>query len=135
KAFLLMTPAEICAHNLGTVEFELNQYIAKGTLPMEAMGDIDLAAYWRAHQHIYPLLYRIAMDVLPIQASSVLSEHAFSLSKMTCTQEQNCLSVSMMEALQVLKHALQCCHRDSAESETKTLDLVSHVFESLELDD
>ncbi|KAG8702738.1 hypothetical protein FRC11_011225, partial [Ceratobasidium sp. 423] len=44
---LAPTPAEICAHNLGAVKFELNQYIAKGTLPMEAMGDIDLAAYWR----------------------------------------------------------------------------------------
>ncbi|KAG8753668.1 hypothetical protein FRC11_007210 [Ceratobasidium sp. 423] len=132
---LAPTPAEIRAHNLGAVEFELNQYIAKGTLPMEAMGDIDLAAYWRAHQHIYPLLYRIAMDVLPIQASSVSSERAFSSSKMTCTRERNRLSVSTMEALQVLKHALQRRRRDSAESETKTLDLVSHVFESLELDD
>ncbi|KDN33246.1 hypothetical protein RSAG8_13663, partial [Rhizoctonia solani AG-8 WAC10335] len=132
---LAPTPAEIHSHNLGVVEFELNQYIAEGTLPMESMGDIDIVPYWRARRYTYPLLYRIAMDILPVQASSVSSERVFSSSKLTCTRERNRLAVGTMEALQVLKHALQRRHRDSAKSETQTLDLVSHVFEVLELDD
>lgn len=81
------------------------------------------------------LLYRIAMDVLPVQASSVSSERVFSSSKMTCTAERNRLSVQTMEALQVLKHALDQRRRDSPESEVKTLDFVSRAFESLELKD
>ena len=47
-ARLVSTPAEIRAHNLGVVEFELNQYIAEGTLPMESMGAVDIVAYWKA---------------------------------------------------------------------------------------
>ncbi|CUA72636.1 hypothetical protein RSOLAG22IIIB_10208 [Rhizoctonia solani] len=131
-AYLRPTPAQIHAHNLSAVEFELNQYISQGTIPIEATGAIDLIEYWRAHKFTYPLLYRIAMDVLPVQASSVSSERVFSSSKMTCTAERNRLSVRMMEALQVLKHALKHHRRESSEV---TLDLVSHVFETLELAD
>ncbi|KEP45460.1 hAT family dimerization protein, partial [Rhizoctonia solani 123E] len=84
------------------------------------------------HEFTYPLLHGIAMDVLPIQASSVLSERVFSSSKMTCTTERNRLSVRTMEALQVLKHVLKHHRRESSEV---ALDLVSHVFETLELED
>ncbi|KAG8742460.1 hypothetical protein FRC11_014340, partial [Ceratobasidium sp. 423] len=46
-ARLAPTPTGIHSHNLGTVEFELNQHIAEGTLPVELMGDIDMVAYWK----------------------------------------------------------------------------------------
>ncbi|KAG8683566.1 hypothetical protein FRC11_013369 [Ceratobasidium sp. 423] len=131
-AYLCPTPAQIHAHNLGAVEFELNQYISHGTIPIESTGAIDLIEYWRAHEFTYPLLYHITMDVLPVQASSVSSERIFSSSKMTCTAERNRLSVRTMEALQVLKHALK--HHRHELSEV-SLDLVSHIFETLKLDD
>ncbi|KAF8689423.1 Encoded by, partial [Rhizoctonia solani] len=64
-----------------TLPFELNRYISAGTIPIEAMGAIVLTEYWRqANRFTYPLLYRIAMDVLPVQASSVSSEQVFSSS-------------------------------------------------------
>lgn len=52
---------------------------------------------------IYPLLFRIALDVLPVQASSVSSERVFSSSKETCTKRRNRLSPVLVEALQHLK--------------------------------
>jgi hypothetical protein len=54
-------------------------------------------------EHTFPLLFRVAMDVLPAQASSVASERIFSSSKETCTQQRNNISPTMLEALQILK--------------------------------
>ncbi len=45
------------------------------------------------------------MDILPIQASSVLCERVFSSSKETITARRNSLSPRLIEALQVLKYA------------------------------
>ncbi|KAG8739262.1 hypothetical protein FRC11_000797 [Ceratobasidium sp. 423] len=108
--------------------------MAKGVIPIESMGVIDLVKFWRVHEFIYPLLHRIAMDVLPVRPSSVSSERVFSSSKMTCTAERSRLSVKTMEALQVLKHALKHHRRKSSEPEM-TLDFISHVLETLELED
>ncbi|KIK76401.1 hypothetical protein PAXRUDRAFT_170080, partial [Paxillus rubicundulus Ve08.2h10] len=51
----------------------------------------------------FPLLFHVAMDVLPAQASAVPSEWVFSSSKETCTGHRNKLSPMMLEALQILK--------------------------------
>jgi|SRR5437588_7009554 hypothetical protein len=52
---------------------------------------------------VFPLLFRVAMDVLPAQASSVPSERVFSSSKETCTVRRANLSPPVLEALQMLK--------------------------------
>ncbi|KAG8697387.1 hypothetical protein FRC09_007904 [Ceratobasidium sp. 395] len=100
------------------------------------MGAVELAEFWRDHQYTYPLLYQIAMDVLPVQASSVSSERVFSSSKLTCTAARNRITSENMEYLQVLKHALHRRRRGQGEDELNGLDLdfVSHKFENLALD-
>ena len=52
----------------------------------------------------YPTLHEMALDYLPIQASSVPCERAFSSSAETDTKKRNRLSPVMFEALQLLKH-------------------------------
>jgi hypothetical protein len=56
-----------------------------------------------AHRHCYPTLWHIALDVLPMQASSVPCERVFSSSKETMTPRRSSLSPRTMEVLQVLK--------------------------------
>ncbi|KIK82266.1 hypothetical protein PAXRUDRAFT_52007, partial [Paxillus rubicundulus Ve08.2h10] len=51
----------------------------------------------------FPLLFHVAMDILPAQASAVPLEQASLLSKETCTDHCNKLSPMMLEALQILK--------------------------------
>lgn len=51
----------------------------------------------------YPLLTRIALDILPAQASAVPCERVFSSSKETDTLRRANLAPSTMEALQSLK--------------------------------
>lgn len=54
-------------------------------------------------RHEYPKLFRVAMNYLPIQASSVPCEHVFSSAGETDTKRRNRISPVLMEALQILK--------------------------------
>ncbi|KIM65044.1 hypothetical protein SCLCIDRAFT_52525, partial [Scleroderma citrinum Foug A] len=55
----------------------------------------------------HPLLFRVAMDILPAQASAVPCEWVFLSSKETCMLCQNRISPQLLEALQILKFALR----------------------------
>ena|SRR6267378_3101970 len=55
----------------------------------------------------YPTIFKIAIDYLPIQASAVPCERAFSSSAETDTKKRNRINPGLMEALQMLKFALK----------------------------
>lgn len=61
----------------------------------------------QTHEFTFPTIFRIAMDYLPIQASAVPCERAFSSSAETDTKKRNRIKPELMEALQVLKFALK----------------------------
>ncbi|KAG8692389.1 hypothetical protein FRC09_011223, partial [Ceratobasidium sp. 395] len=73
-----------------------------------------------------PLVYQLALDVLPAQALSVSSERVFSSSKMTCTQTRNRISTGTVEALQILKHSLRRCPNVPRSAVTQTLNFMAH---------
>jgi hypothetical protein len=72
------------------------------------------------------MIYRVALDVLPAQASSVSSERIFSSSKLTCTQHRNHISAPNVEALQILKHSLRSERDTSVFDARESLDFMSH---------
>ncbi|KDQ07395.1 hypothetical protein BOTBODRAFT_94667, partial [Botryobasidium botryosum FD-172 SS1] len=55
----------------------------------------------------YPLLFKMAMDYLPIMASSVPCERVFSASAQTDTARHSQISPALLGALQVLKFAFK----------------------------
>ncbi|KIJ51993.1 hypothetical protein M422DRAFT_102688, partial [Sphaerobolus stellatus SS14] len=55
----------------------------------------------------YPQLFRMAMDYLPAQGSSVPAECVFSSSAETDTHCRNCLLPHLMEQVQMLKFMLR----------------------------
>lgn len=105
-----------------SVDKEYKAYV-NGT---RARIDVDLVKYWdvsdlylldlqllsykrhfQKHGDEYPIVFLMAMDFLPIQASSVPCERVFSSSAETDTSRRNRLSPVLMEALQMLKFALK----------------------------
>ncbi|KAG8729906.1 hypothetical protein FRC10_003305 [Ceratobasidium sp. 414] len=125
------------ARNEAIVDEEFTRYMNAGLTPTEKMGSFELTDFWKCHQYTYPLLFRIAMDVLPVQASSVSSERVFSSSKLTCTSERNRITPENMEYLQVLKHALARKRRNPTLEGlvAPKLDFVTHLYENLSLED
>ncbi|KAF8691107.1 Encoded by, partial [Rhizoctonia solani] len=133
------SPFEVDKRNRQIVQEEYQRYLDEPFVGQETMGSLDLVEYWINHQYTYPILYQIAMNVLPAQASSVSSERVFSSSKLTVTAQRTRLSASNVEYLQVLKHTLRRRRRDRLDGVTETgieiepdgLDFVSHLFESV----
>ncbi|KAG9079545.1 hypothetical protein FRC06_007675, partial [Ceratobasidium sp. 370] len=120
------TAAQKEIYDRAAVQIEMAGYISMGTVPMkDTSTGGDIVSQWRALQHMFPLIHRLAMDILPVQASSVSSERVFSSSKLTCTQERSRMAVGTVESLQVLKHSLK---RPRAQGlDTRTLDFMSKL--------
>jgi hypothetical protein len=59
------------------------------------------------HQNQYPRIFRLAMDIIPIQASSVPCERVFSSGKQTMSPRRGRISAQLMEALQILKFSIR----------------------------
>ncbi|GAB1523606.1 hypothetical protein RhiTH_006756 [Rhizoctonia solani] len=126
------SPFKVEKRNQQIVQEEYQCYLDEPFVGQETMGSLDLVEYWI-----------MAMNVLPAQASSVLSEQVFLSSKLTVTAQRTRLSASNVEYLQVLKHTLRRRRRDHLDGVTETgieiepdgLDCVSHLFESVTCED
>ncbi|EXU94500.1 hAT family dimerization domain protein [Metarhizium robertsii] len=71
--------------------------------------DLDVASpleWWSRHQHEYPVLYRMALDLFSIPGMSAECERVFSQTKKMITDERNQLSPEAVEADQLQKHWL-----------------------------
>jgi hAT family C-terminal dimerisation region len=70
----------------------------------------SLLNYIQEHEHQYPRIFRLAMDIIPIQASSVPCERVFSSGKETMAPRRRRISAKLMEALQMLKYSIKKGH-------------------------
>ncbi|EXU94816.1 hAT family dimerization domain protein [Metarhizium robertsii] len=71
--------------------------------------DLDVASplkWWSRHQHEYPVLYRMALDLFSIPGMSAECERVFSQTKKMITDERNQLSPEAVEADQLQKQWL-----------------------------
>ncbi|KAK2462579.1 hypothetical protein APHAL10511_005402 [Amanita phalloides] len=83
------------------LEIEMEQYL-------NSLGEgIGILEFWQANQHHYPHIFKLAMDILPIQATSVPCERAFSSGKETMALRRRRISDDLMEALQLLKYSIR----------------------------
>ncbi|KZT36501.1 hATC-domain-containing protein, partial [Sistotremastrum suecicum HHB10207 ss-3] len=85
----------------GSWEQEYDDYVKDVARDVER--DTDLVRWWSEHNIRYPTLSRIAIDVLPVQASSVACERLFSSAKHTATDQRSRLGTDKFEQLQMLK--------------------------------
>ena len=70
--------------------------------------DVNPLDWWiKVGKQSYPILFKIAVDFLPIPSTSCECERAFSTAKRTITVDRNALSTSSIEALQLQKNWLR----------------------------
>ncbi|KIL56313.1 hypothetical protein M378DRAFT_188579 [Amanita muscaria Koide BX008] len=93
--------------------------------------DADIIAWWSDHAKDYPTLARIALDILPSQASSVPCERAFSSSKLTATDRRARLKAEVFEELQVMKAAWRAQVINLAQQNSNEIEEVQDDFEAL----
>ncbi|TFY55049.1 hypothetical protein EVJ58_g8494 [Rhodofomes roseus] len=90
---------------VNSMDREYAEWVAKGREPEHE----DVLLYW-SNPNVkkqWPILWRIAMDYLPIQATSVPWERLFSSSANMDTPKRNHIGPQLMEALQVLKYLIK----------------------------
>ena len=90
------------------------------------------------HAMLYPTLARIAIDMLPCQASSVPCEWLFSASKQTADVRRASLGAKRFEELQIMKFAwwwkaTDLAAQNDAQDEVVELDGYSELLEADEL--
>lgn len=71
-------------------------------------SEYDVLSYWRVNSGKYPVLSRLARDVLASQVSSVASESAFSTSGRVLDPSRSCLTHYMIEVLMCMEQWLKC---------------------------
>uniref|UniRef100_A0A0W0FNK7 HAT C-terminal dimerisation domain-containing protein n=1 Tax=Moniliophthora roreri TaxID=221103 RepID=A0A0W0FNK7_MONRR len=90
----------------GTIEAEAATYLYKDTTL--ASDDKDgLVKYWEANHEKYPTIFALAVDLLPIQGTSVPCKRLFSSSRHTKTDLRTQLGNELMEATQIVKNSIK----------------------------
>lgn len=127
--------------NFMTLATEVNNYLTDDCIG-NSLGSIILGSecihktYRYAlipqqnNQICYPTLYSMAMNILPIQATSVPCKRVFSSAKETITPRCNHLMPDIMEACQMVKYTLKAqdkllnftCHLTDEAVETEMID-------------
>jgi hypothetical protein len=98
-------------------------------------SDIVLTSWSQNHAGVYPTLARVALDILPSQASSVPCEQVFSGSKLTATDNRARLKAKIFEQLQIMKATWRGTTTDLAQLNSEKIEEVSDEFEDLFLAD
>ncbi|KAF7373885.1 putative AC transposase [Mycena sanguinolenta] len=121
------------------IDDELTLYEAEGILDESnpEFKNLDLVHFWESHQYCLPYMFRVAFDVLPVQASAVPCERVFSSSEETDTIRRSSLSLKMIEMLQILKFIYRqdrikfCGDLVATERELSVIDVDPEVIDSL----
>ncbi|XP_013598956.1 PREDICTED: zinc finger BED domain-containing protein RICESLEEPER 2-like [Brassica oleracea var. oleracea] len=93
---------------------ELDIYLKEGVENPDMMAGVeyDVISFWKRNCTKFPILSRIAKDVLAMQVSSVASESAFSTGGRIISPSRSCLTHFMIEVLmcteQWLKQDISC---------------------------
>ena len=83
----------------GQQQFDINTYCNEPLLSWKEGDYFDILSWWKAHGARYPILARLARDVLAIPATTVASEFAFSFGGRMVHKYRTCLDPQIIEAL------------------------------------
>ncbi|CAG7851404.1 SubName: Full=Uncharacterized protein {ECO:0000313/EMBL:CCA76236.1} [Serendipita indica DSM 11827] len=107
SAFPVLTAEQIDARAREDAIREVQRYLNEPLVEHHLTG-VDLLKFWQDKHlpNLYPNLRKVALDILPVQASSVPCERVFSSAKHTATSTRAQSSPRLIEMLQILKYGL-----------------------------
>ncbi|GKD14377.1 zinc finger BED domain-containing protein RICESLEEPER 2 [Tanacetum coccineum] len=80
----------------------------------------DVLGFWKAKEIMFPVLSRMAMDILSVQATSIASEFAFSTSGRVLSIRRTRLTPASLEMCMCLKDHLDAQERKQDKSTLET---------------
>ncbi|GJY38354.1 zinc finger BED domain-containing protein RICESLEEPER 2 [Tanacetum coccineum] len=98
----------------------ISKRILSSHLHPKDFATFDVLGFWKAKENQFPVLSRMAMDILSVQASSVASESAFSTSGRLLTIRRTRLTPESLEMCMCLKDHLNALER---KQDTSPLEL------------
>lgn len=99
---------------------ELDEYLTEKLLPNE--DGFDILMWWKGNGSKFPILQKIARDVLAIPISTVASESAFSMSGNKVTKQRSRLHPQTVGALMCTQSWLRKELQDKKRGEPKAFD-------------
>lgn len=95
----------IASSNLreNTIKSELEEYLKEGLFPMDNEVEFDILFWWKLNGPKFPILARMAQDILAIPTSSVASENSFSKCRRIITDTRSSLNDDSVETLMCVK--------------------------------
>ncbi|WOH11305.1 hypothetical protein DCAR_0830786 [Daucus carota subsp. sativus] len=95
----------IASSNLreNTRKSEVDEYLKEGLFPMDKEADFDILRWWKLNGPKFPILARMAQDILAIPTSSVASENSFSKCRKIITDTRSSLNDDSVETLMCVK--------------------------------
>ncbi|CAH9105703.1 unnamed protein product [Cuscuta europaea] len=94
---------------VGVKKSELDIYLAESII--EEDGDFDILRWWKLNSERFPILSKMARDVLGVPISTVASESTFSTSSRVLDCFRSSLSCKIVEALICAQDWLRLAHR------------------------
>lgn len=85
---------------------EMNVYEAESQMYRRNPDYLDPLEFWKQKRDIFPSLFKVALKVLPVPATSVLSEQVFSGAGRIATSERIQLSAATVEKLVYLQRSM-----------------------------
>ncbi|GKC62730.1 zinc finger BED domain-containing protein RICESLEEPER 2 [Tanacetum coccineum] len=117
-------------------EDELKKYLKEPRLELEDDEDFDILTWWKINSPRFPIVSRMAKDILCIQVSTVASESAFSASGRVLDPYRNSLAPNIVEALVCTQDWIRTSSRnitmDTLEDLMKDDELAKEIQEGLD---
>ncbi|KAL2512695.1 Zinc finger BED domain-containing protein DAYSLEEPER [Abeliophyllum distichum] len=92
--------------NTNTTPTELEiyyQFDHYSLIPPDEVENLDVLEWWRLNERSYPVLSKMARDLLTVPVSTVASESAFSAANMVLDERRSRLKEDILEALVCIK--------------------------------
>ncbi|GKA53405.1 zinc finger BED domain-containing protein RICESLEEPER 2 [Tanacetum coccineum] len=123
-------------NKLSGCEDELKKYLKEPRLELEDDEDFDILTWWKINSPRFPIVSRMAKDILCIQVSTVASESAFSTSGRVLDPYRNSLAPNIVEALLCTQDWIRTSSRnitmDTLEDLMKDDELAKEIQEGLD---